>query len=446
MSDALKYQYEIAAFALLCLTLLVAHHLRRPGVHPRTARGCVLLALGVAALYPAQFLVEDSSLKLQTIYRVVMNVPVVGIVVFMCYIVATTLARTSPRLRAVLLSSAVVLPLAWLFAFFVGLRWPLPALQEATVPTTGVMPAHFLLYKIYLPPMAFYEVACAWVFAREVAALRRALLPTRHLLQNLALFALGCVLALEFLNSYATAIVRVTAGAARADLIRIGLTAEVVLYVSAGLLLLAAFCLYAQQPNFDRLFNLSSLWVDLRRRLEAEIWRTCTSGMHASQEHCLRALSRTPSSPVLFPKTGDLDKAVYCLRLALTLARKPEARASAFHLLRLQNEILKLVGDSKHVASGPPFGVNYDLRADLLHHTVRPAIDISDPKTVPNLVAADLWQQVSAVAFADAAAQASLISHERARLLTRRSVSGTALRSYHSFREYLLSDAPTRLA
>lgn len=446
MSDALKYQYELAAFALLCVVLLVAYHVQRPGVHPRTARGSVLLAFGVAAIYPAQFFVEDSSLKAQTIYRALMNLPVIGIVIFMCCMIAATLARTSPALRAVLISSVVVLPLAWLFSFVVGFRWPLPALQEATVPTTGIMPAHFLLYKIYLPPAILYATVCAWVFIREVAALRRSLLPARHLLQNVALAALSCDIALLFANSYATAIVRVTAGAARDDLIQTALRAEAALCVTAGVLLLTALCLYAQQPNFDRLFNLSSLWVDYRRRLEAEIWRTSTRGAQASHEHCLRMLGRTPSSSVLFPAAGDVDKAIYCLRLALTLSRNPEAKASAYHLLRIQSQMLRLIDESEHIGSDPGFGLNYDLRSDLLHHTVRCATDISDPKTVPNLVGTDLWQQVATVAFAEAAAQAGLISPARARLLNNRSVSGTALQSYHSFRKYLFDGTSTRLA
>lgn len=446
MSDALKYQYELAAFALLCLALLAAYHLRRPRIHPRTARGAALLAFGVAAAYPAQVLVQGSSLQVQTIYRAVMNVPVVGIVIFMCYILATTLARTSPRLRAILLSAVAVLPLAWLFAFAVGLRRPLPALQEATVPTHGVMPAHFLLYKIYLPLAALYALACAWVFLRQVVALRRSSLPANQLLQNVALFTLACNVALLFLNSYATAVVRVTAGASRADLIRAGLTMEAGYIVSVGTLLLAALFLHVHQPNLDRLFTLSSLWVDHRRRLETEIWRTSATGTLASQEHSLRSLSRTPSAPVLFPEPGDLDKAVYCLRLALTLARKPEARASAYHLLRIQDQMQALLEDSNRASPDAPLGLNYDLRSDLLHHTVRPATDISDPKTVPDLVAADLWQQVAAVAFAEAAVQADLIPPDRARLLTRRSVSGTALQSYRSFREYLYTDAQTRFA
>lgn len=446
MSDALQYQYKLAAFALLCVALLAAYHLRRPGVHPRTARGAALLALGVAAAYPAQVLVQGSSLQAQTVYRALMNVPVVGIVVFMCYILATTLARSSPRLRTILLSAVVVLPIAWVFAFVVGLRQPLPALQEATVPAHGVMPAHFLLYKIYLPLAALYALACAWVFLQQLAAPRRFLLPARQLVQNVALFALACNVALLFLNSYATAIVRVTAGASRADLIRDALTMEAVYTVSMGTLLLAAFFLHAHQPNLDRLFALSSLWVDHRRHLETELWRTSATGALASQEHSLRSLGRTPSASVLFPAPGDLDKAVYCLRLALTLARKPEARASAYHLLRIQGQMLKLFDRPEDGTSDTGAGLNYNLRSDLLHHTVRPATDISDPKTVPNLVAADLWQQVAAVAFAEAAAQAGLIPPSRARLLTRRSVSGTALQSYRSFRKYLYDDAHTRSA
>ncbi len=382
-ADALKYQYELTAFALLCLTLLIVYHLWRPNAHPRSVRGSVLLAFCFAAVYPAQFLVDDSSLRVQTVYRAIMNVPVVAIIAFLCYLVATSLAQTNPRSRKVLLSATVVLPLAWVFAFTVGLRWPLPALQEATVPTTGVMPAHFLMYKIYLPVAIVYLTLCAWVFARHVLALRRSPL-RRQLVQNLAFLALTLDIILMFLDSYATAIVRVVYGAARADLIRAALTLEFVLYVLGGVFLLTAFSLYASQPNIDRLFNFCSSWVTNRRNLEAEIWRTSAAGLSVSQEHRLTSLDRTPSSQFLFPAPDDLQKAAYCLRLALTFSRKPSMRASGYHLLQLQHQILRLVADSNNFTSGSDAGFNYDLDNDLLNHTVRPAIDISHPKSVPN--------------------------------------------------------------
>lgn len=435
-ADALRYQYELTAFALLCLISLIVYHLRYPSAHPRSVRGSILLALSFVAVYPAQFLVADAPLRVQTVYRAIMNVPVVGIILFLCYLVATSLAQTHPRSRKVLLSATVVLPLAWVFAFVVGLIWPLPALQEATVPTAGVMPAHFLLYKIYLPLSTAYIALCASVFARHVLALRRSPL-RRQLLQNLTFLALSVDIILMFLDSYATAIVRVVYGAARADLIRTALTVEFGLYVMGGVLLLTAFSLYASQPIVDRLFNLCHLWVTNRRNLEAEIWRTSTTGISVFQEHCLRSLERTPNSRFLFPEPDDPKKAAYCLRLALTFSRKPITRASGYHLMQLQHEIAKLVGDPKNLTSRSSTGLNYDLNNDLLNHTVRTAIDISHPKTVPNLLAAPFWHQLAAVAFARAALQADLISPQRARLLLDRSVTGTAIRAYESIDQYL---------
>ncbi len=435
-ADALKYQYELTAVALLCLAMLIVYHLRRPTAHPRSVRGSVILAFCFAAVYPAQFLVDDSSLRVQTLYRAIMNMPVVAIIVFLCYLVATSLAQTNPRPRKVLLSAMVVLPLAWVFAFVVGLRWPLPALQEATVPTTGVMPAHFLLYKIYLPVAIVYVAVCASVFARHALASRRFPL-RRQLFQNLVFLVLTLDIVLIFLNSYATAIVRVVYGATRADLIRAALTLEFVLYVSGGLSLLTAFFLYASQPDIDRLFNFCSSWVTNRRNLEAEIWRTSAAGLSASQEHRLAFLARTPSAQFLFPAPNDLQKAAYCLRLALTFSRKPSTRASGYYLLQLQHQILRLVADSNNFTSGSNTFLNYDLDNDLLNHTVRPAIDISHPKTVPNLLAAPFWQQLVVVAFAKAALQAGLISPQRARLLLDRCVTGTTIRAYESIDEYL---------
>lgn len=438
MSDAaaLRYQYELAAFALLCFALLAVYHLRRPRAHPKSVRGCVLIAFGFAAVYPAQFLVDDASWKAQAVYRAVMNVPVVAIIVFLCWLVADGIARPHPRSRKALLSATVVLPLAWAFAFAVGLWWPLPALQEAAVPRTGVMPDHFLLYKIYLPLSVVYVALCGSVFARNIrpaapAALRR---PS---LQNAVLLALCVDIILLFSNSYATAVVRVTAGAARADLIRAALDLEFVFYVAGGVLLLTSFFLYASQPDLDRLFNFCSSWVTNRRDLEAEIWRTSTTGMSVPQEHCLTYLSRTPSSTFLFSGPEDPGKAVYCLRLALTFSRKPTTRASGYHLLQLQRQILRLVADPSTLPSHSPADLNYDLKADLLHHTVRPATDLAQPNTVPNLLSAPLWQQLAAVAFAKSALRAGLISAQRARLLLDRSVTGTAVEAYESVEHHL---------
>lgn len=57
-ADALKYQYELTAVALLCLAMLIVYHLRRPTAHPRSVRGSVILAFCFAAVYPV-----DATLK-----------------------------------------------------------------------------------------------------------------------------------------------------------------------------------------------------------------------------------------------------------------------------------------------------------------------------------------------------------------------------------------------
>lgn len=437
MSEAaLEYQYELAAFALLCFALLVSYHILRPGAHPRSVRGCVFLAFGIVAIYPAQFLVDDSAWKAQTIYRTVMNVPIVGIIVFLCYLVAGIEAHTTRRSRNALLSATVVLPLAWVFASVVGVLWPLPALQEATVPRSGVMPDRFLLYKVYLPLSVAYVALCASVFARAVWASRGSPL-RKQLFQNLALLGLCIDIILLFLNSYVTAIARVTLGARGADLIRTTLALEFVFYVAGGALLLTAFSLHASAPNFDRLFNYCSSWVTNRRHLEAEIWRTSTAGISVSQEHCLTYLGQTPASDFLFAGPEEPAKAVYCLRLALTFSRRPSTRASGYHLLQLQRQILKLADDPNTLGPDSGEGLNYDLRNDLLHHTVRPATDLSHPNTVPNLLAAPFWQQLAAIAFAKSALRAGLVSPPRARLLLNRSVTGTAIQAYESIERHL---------
>ena len=179
-----------------------------------------------------------------------------------------------PRLRSLLASAGLVLPIAWVFAAIFGFVWPSPALR-ATAPAS----LEFVVFKwILMVPAMLFAALAAVLFLR---AARSGALDTRLRLKNVAFaFATFCLAAVA-LESALFAGARVwLPGESRLAVTNMLLVVETCLAVACVTAFLLGFFLrYSPVIAVPLVRHMATRWLPEQDRFDSHRWHAVVGGV-----------------------------------------------------------------------------------------------------------------------------------------------------------------------
>ncbi len=414
-----------------CFVLLAVYHLLRPKFRPLAVRGAAAALLFGALFFTSQVFFRADSWRDQTLIFSITGLISDATFVFICFLLARSIASKNRALRSLLLSSAIVLPLFWTFTFSVGLLWPVPAVERM-----ASSPPQFLLIKLRNIPEALYMALAAGVFLKE--ALKTAPDLARRRLQNLFFFlgSLGFVIITT--NAYLTAAFRVIGGARKDATVPVLLSVESIVSAGTGLFFLLGIALYCSRSRRDRALDLVAKWIRYRQPIEAHLWKHYQDNLGSNFttaffEQAARNLGLSPRSKA---------RAEYMVKLVSMANLDPENRRLIYPLSRIQEVLLKDPEISTRLSVHPHGQTQretrgYDMQQDLLYQVLRPTIDISSPNSKPDLLNSPECVQLAAVVAADAG---SLSPPMRDHVLKGSAVSRHVLSAYFTAKHSVMSN------
>ncbi len=414
-----------------CFVVLAVYHLLKPKFRPLAVRGAAAALLFGALFFTSQIFFRTDSWRDQTLVFTITGLINDATFVFICFLLARSIASKNRVLRSLLLSSAIVLPLFWAFTFWVGLLWPVPAVERM-----ASSPPQFLLIKLRNIPEALYMTLAAGVFLKEAAKNSPDL--GRRRLQNLCFFlgSLGFVVITT--NAYLTAAFRVIGGVRKETVVPVLLRAESVASAVTGLSFVLGIALYCSRSRRDRALDMVAKWIRYRQPIEAHLWKYYQDNLGSNFttvffDRAARNLGLSPRSKA---------RAEYMIKLVSMANLDPESRRLVYPLSRIQKVLLedpeissRLSTPSHDRTQGETRG--YELHEDLLYQVLRPAIDLSSPNSKPDFLNSPECVQLAAVVAADAG---RLSSPMREHVLKGSAVRGHVLSAYFTAKHSVLSN------
>ncbi len=374
--------------------------------------------LFVALVFGAVALVDLSGGRAEIMVAVMMELPVVLIVAWVCLALAGGLpailgnlpaepVSRRPWLRAVLGSAPLVLMLSVGLATAVGLLWPSPALR-----VYAPAPPQFVVLKaLIMAPECFYSSFAAVVFAM---AGRAPGLKRRFYYKNLAFsLGMGCI-ALIAVESTVFAGLRVwlSGGDRRASLELLN-TVEACLATTCLLAFAAGLSLrYTPAVATTLLHRLQTGWLRAQEEFESLEWQAVSTVAAERLTYASDAIVEACRIKGL--SEADTQRALATIRLVAVM-RDPSGETqhitpdAARELYELQQEILRddVLASKISWAAGWRSSRAHDepqtVKSAPLHDALKAALDLVDNDGESEGVRTPpLWHYIVAVSAADA--------------------------------------------
>lgn len=409
----------------------------RSEYRPLITRGVSLTCLGGAACYHYVLVHRAATATGEAVEVALLDLPVVIIYVFLCWVTVRSVGQQSPILRTLLLSAVAVIPISWFVGLYSAWRWP-PPLVFGNAEDFSPLPASALLAKLQLVPTAFYMVVLAAVFWNQA---RQPAVPVVKRRVQMSLLAVGalCFFAIP-LNTATQHIARVLGGAEVPELIQRLQVVQSITVAAAAFTFCFAWAIQGTKTTRDKALELTLRLVEYRHDVEAYLLR----GFDREPGSSLygRYLDHAASDGAGLELDEDSRlKALNALKLSVMAAREEQGKVLVGNLKRVQRKIL----EDKEIASrtivGSRNGSGTDLAHDPLYECLDLALELGTSDKLPHSYLGEPeWRQLAVAAFGDYASQVGLVSHATGKRLLDVSVAGYISGTYRDARDYLNGD------